>query len=107
MSTSPEATPEGTPTVTVATALLESNNAPAFTNVIADVGVAVAVGVAVVVCTGVGGGGVGRGRGRGWNYRRERRRRRQGPGWNQQDRLPADHRAPIGVPLAGNLELAL
>src|SRR5579863_8195697 len=45
ISTSPEATPEGRPTVTVATALPESNSGPAFTKLIDDDGVAVAVGV--------------------------------------------------------------
>src|SRR5271156_1714396 len=58
-STSPEATPAGTSTVTLVTAVLESNNGPAFTNEIPVTGVAVAVGAIVWVGVGVTGTGVG------------------------------------------------
>jgi len=54
-STSPDITPEGTPTVTAATVLLESNNGPAFTKEIVDAGVPVAVGAGgISVGVGVG-----------------------------------------------------
>jgi hypothetical protein len=54
-STSPDLTPDGTPTVTAATALLESNNGPAFTKEIVDAGVPIAVGVGSIgVGVGVG-----------------------------------------------------
>ena len=82
---------------------------PAFTNVIADDGVAVAVGVGESAF-GVGsrvGGAEASGSRSGLEYRRSCRRRRQGPGWNQQTACPLITGAPIGAPLAGYLELAL
>jgi hypothetical protein len=63
-STSPEATPVGTPTVTEVTGLLASVKVPAFTKLIDDIGVGPAVGVGVAVAVrvavavGVAGGAV-------------------------------------------------